>query len=140
MVIKLAVSWRDRFLDDAAKLFGLPREELAEFADAMAEGDERRVAEWAERNKIAERDFLVLSTMYVLYKTEDKVSDMLEGLELRVDEAVALAGSLTAQLVNGVAPENRRALLAQILLAAALQIEDKETREKIAEFASALLA
>lgn len=117
----------------------MSKEELAEFADAMAEGDERRIAEWAERNKIAERDFLVLSTMYVLYKTEDKVSDMLEGLELRVDEAVALAGSLTAQLINGVAQENRKALLAQILLAAALQIEDKETREKIAEFAGSLL-
>ncbi len=133
------MSWRDKFLEDAGKLFGLSKEELAEFADAMAEGDERRIAEWAERNKIAERDFLVLSTMYVLYKTEDKVSDMLEGLELRVDEAVALAGSLTAQLINGVAQENRKALLAQILLAAALQIEDKETREKIAEFAGSLL-
>jgi len=120
-------------------LFGISAKELAEFADAMSRGDEKAVAEWAERNKIGEKDFLVLSTMYVLYKTEDKVSGLLEGLELRVDEAVAYVGSLTAQLVNGLGADKGRTLLAQILLAAALQIEDRETREKIAEFAGSLL-
>lgn len=135
----MSTEWMERFLDDAVRLFGMPRGELAKFADAMAKGDEKEITEWAERNKVTDRDFLVLSTMYVLYKTEDKVSNMLEGLELKLDEAVALVGSLAAQLINGVAKDSRKALLAQMLLAAALQIEDKETREKIAEFASSLL-
>ncbi|MGC8583463.1 MAG: hypothetical protein ACP5KY_02690 [Thermoproteus sp.] len=135
----MSSDWTARFIADAGRLFGISADELAKFADAMAKGDERAVAEWAERNKIGDRDFLVLSTMYILYKTEDKVSDMLEGLELRVDEAVAFVGSLTAQLVNGLGADRGKALLAQILLAAALQIEDKETREKMAEFAGSLL-
>jgi hypothetical protein len=135
----MSSDWTARFIADAEKLFGISAKELAEFADAMSRGDEKAVAEWAERNKIGEKDFLVLSTMYVLYKTEDKVSGLLEGLELRVDEAVAYVGSLTAQLVNGLGADKGRTLLAQILLAAALQIEDRETREKVAEFAGSLL-
>ncbi|MEL9990678.1 MAG: hypothetical protein QXP98_11305 [Thermoproteus sp.] len=134
------MSWLERFIEDAEKLFGISKEELTKFVDVMSRGDEKGVEEWARRNGVGEKDFLVLSTMYVLYKAEDRVSEVLEGLELKVDEAVALIGSLTAQLINGVELENRRVLLAQILLAAALQIEDREIRNKMAELASAFIS
>ncbi|MEZ0249162.1 MAG: hypothetical protein ABWJ97_07785 [Thermoproteus sp.] len=134
------MSWSERFVEDAERLFGISKEELTKFVDIMSRGDERGVEEWAERNGVEEKDFLVLSTMYVLYKAEDRVSEVLEGLELKVDEAVALIGSLTAQLINGMELENKKILLAQILLAAALQIEDGEIRKKMAELASTFIS
>ncbi|CCC82560.1 hypothetical protein [Thermoproteus tenax] len=127
--------WSSRFIRDANRLFGLPEGELKDFMEVMAKGDAERLEEWTRRNNVEEGDFLVLSAMYILYKTEERVSGILEGLELKADEAIALAGSLMAQLVNGMEAENRGAIMAQILLTAALQIDDKEIREKIAEIA-----
>lgn len=133
------MAWLDKFAEDAERLFKLPREELRKFAEAMAQGDEEAVRNWAEHNGMGDKDFLVLATIYVLYRTEDKVSEILEGLKLRIDEAIALAGGLTAQLINGVEEDNRRVVLAQMLLAAALQISDRDIRNKIAEFARTLI-
>lgn len=127
--------WSSRFIRDANRLFGLPEGELKDFMEVMAKGDAERLEEWTRRNNVEEGDFLVLSAMYILYKTEERVSGILEGLELKADEAIALVGSLMAQLVNGMEAENRGAIMAQILLTAALQIDDKEIREKIAEIA-----
>ncbi|MFB6491165.1 MAG: hypothetical protein TU35_008035 [Thermoproteus sp. AZ2] len=132
-------AWLEEFVAGVEKLFGIRREEAKGFAEAMARGDEELVKSWLEKNGLSDEDFLVLSAMYVLYKAEEKVSEILEGLELRVDEAIALVGSLMAQLINGVGGEDKRAVLAQILLASALQIEDKELRDKIAGFARSLL-
>lgn len=133
-------AWLEEFAAGVERLFGIRREEAKEFAEAMARGDEELVKSWLEKNGVGDEDFLVLSAMYVLYRAEDKVSEILEGLELRVDEAIALVGSLMAQLINGIGGEDKRAVLAQILLASALQIEDKELRDKIAGFAKSLLS
>jgi len=133
------VSWVDKFLTDAEKMFQIPRRELEKFVMYMMENPEK-VQEWAEHLQISDADFLMLSTIYTLYKTEERVINILSDMELKVDEAVGLISTATANLLNTLPQEDRKVVLAQVLLATALQIEDANLRNSLAEYAKILLA
>jgi len=133
------VSWIDKFLADAEKMFQIPRRELEKFVMYMMENPEK-VQEWAEHLQISDADFLMLSTIYTLYKTEERVINILSDMELKVDEAVGLISTATANLLNTLPQEDRKVVLAQVLLATALQIEDANLRNSLAEYAKILLA
>jgi hypothetical protein len=133
------VSWVDKFLADAEKMFQIPRQELEKFVAYMTESPEK-VQEWAERLQISDTDFLMLTTVYVLYKTEEKVLNILSDMELKVDEAIGLISTATANLLNALPQEDRKVVLAQVLLAIALQTEDASLRNSLAEYAKILLA
>jgi hypothetical protein len=133
------VSWVDKFLADAEKMFQIPRQELEKLVAYMMESPEK-VQEWAERLQISETDFLMLTTVYVLYKTEEKVLNILSDMELKVDEAIGLISTATANLLNALPQEDRKVVLAQVLLAIALQTEDASLRNSLAEYAKILLA
>jgi hypothetical protein len=133
------VSWVDKFLADAEKMFQIPRQELEKFVAYMMESPEK-VQEWAERLQISDTDFLMLTTVYVLYKTEEKVLNILSDMELKVDEAIGLISTATANLLNALPQEDRKVVLAQVLLAIALQTEDESLRNSLAEYAKILLA
>jgi hypothetical protein len=139
MVYCSTVSWIDKFLADAEKMFQIPRRELEKFVVYMAENPEK-VQEWAEQLQISDTDFLMLSTIYTLYKTEEKVIDILSDMELKVDEAIGLISTATANLLNALPQEDRKVVLAQVLLAIALQTEDAGLRNSLAEYAKILLA
>jgi hypothetical protein len=104
----------------------------------MLESPEK-VQEWAERLQISETDFLMLTTIYTLYKTEEKVVNLLSDMELKVDEAIGLISTATANLLNALPQEERKVILAQVLLATALQTEDSALRNSLAEYAKILL-
>jgi hypothetical protein len=133
------VSWVDKFLADAEKMFQIPRQELEKFVAYMMESPEK-VQEWAERLQISDTDFLMLTTVYVLYKTEEKVLNILSDMELKVDETIGLVSTATANLLNALPQEDRKVVLAQVLLAIALQTEDASLRNSLAEYAKILLA
>ncbi len=133
------MSWVDKFLADAEKMFQIPRQELEKFVAYMMESPEK-VQEWAERLQISDTDFLMLTTVYVLYKTEEKVLNILSDMELKVDEAIGLISTATANLLNALPQEDRKVVLAQVLLAIALQTEDASLRNSLAEYAKILLA
>ena len=133
------MSWVDKFLTDAEKMFQIPRRELEKFVMYMMENPEK-VQEWAEHLQISDADFLMLSTIYTLYKTEERVINILSDMELKVDEAVGLISTATANLLNTLPQEDRKVVLAQVLLATALQIEDANLRNSLAEYAKILLA
>jgi hypothetical protein len=133
------VSWVDKFLADAEKMFQIPRQELEKFVAYMTESPEK-VQEWAERLQISDTDFLMLTTVYVLYKTEEKVLNILSDMELKVDEAIGLISTATANLLNALPQEDRKVVLAQVLLAIALQTEDASLRNSLAEYAKILIA
>ena len=133
------MSWIDKFLADAEKMFQIPRRELEKFVMYMMENPEK-VQEWAEHLQISDADFLMLSTIYTLYKTEARVINILSDMELKVDEAVGLISTATANLLNTLPQEDRKVVLAQVLLATALQIEDANLRNSLAEYAKILLA
>jgi len=133
------VSWVNKFLADAEKMFQIPRQELEKFVAYMMESPEK-VQEWAERLQISDTDFLMLTTVYVLYKTEEKVLNILSDMELKVDEAIGLISTATANLLNALPQEDRKVVLAQVLLAIALQTEDTSLRNSLAEYAKILLA
>lgn len=78
--------------------------------------------------------------LYILYKTEEKVFAALSDLELKVDEAVGLASTIAANILNALPEEERRPILAQLILAIALQVEDAAIRNSLAEYARVLLA
>jgi hypothetical protein len=133
------MSWVDKFIADAEQMFQLPRHELEKFVMYMMEKPEN-LQEWAERLQISDTDFLMLTTIYTLYKTEEKVIDILSDMELKVDEAVGLISTATANLLNALPQEDRKIVLAQVLLATALQTEDTNLRNSLAEYAKILLA
>ena len=133
------MSWVDKFIADVEKMFQLPRHELEKFVMYMMEKPEN-IQEWAERLQISDTDFLMLTTIYTLYKTEEKVIDILSDMELKVDEAVGLISTATANLLNALPQEDRKIVLAQVLLATALQTEDTNLRNSLAEYAKILLA
>ena len=133
------MSWVDKFIADAEQMFQLPRHELEKFVMYMMEKPEN-IQEWAERLQISDTDFLMLTTIYTLYKTEEKVIDILSDMELKVDEAVGLISTATANLLNALPQEDRKIVLAQVLLATALQTEDANLRNSLAEYAKILLA
>ncbi|MCC6066602.1 MAG: hypothetical protein LM562_02350 [Pyrobaculum sp.] len=133
------MSWVDKFIADAEQMFQLPRHELEKFVMYMMEKPEK-IQEWAERLQISDTDFLMLTTIYTLYKTEEKVIDILSDMELKVDEAVGLISTATANLLNALPQEDRKIVLAQVLLATALQTEDTNLRNSLAEYAKILLA
>jgi hypothetical protein len=133
------MSWVDKFIADAEQMFQLPRHELEKFVMYMMEKPEN-IQEWAERLQISDTDFLMLTTIYTLYKTEEKVIDILSDMELKVDEAVGLISTATANLLNALPQEDRKIVLAQVLLATALQTEDTNLRNSLAEYAKILLA
>jgi hypothetical protein len=120
-------------------MFQLPRHELEKFVMYMMEKPEN-IQEWAERLQFSDTDFLMLTTIYTLYKTEEKVIDILSDMELKVDEAVGLISTATANLLNALPQEDRKIVLAQVLLATALQTEDTNLRNSLAEYAKILLA
>jgi len=119
-------------------MFQIPRQELEKFVMYMLESPEK-VQEWAERLQISETDFLMLTTIYTLYKTEEKVVNLLSDMELKVDEAIGLISTATANLLNALPQEERKVILAQVLLATALQTEDSALRNSLAEYAKILL-
>lgn len=131
------MSWREKFIADAENMFNIPRRELEEFLKYMSE-DPEKIHNWAERLGISEADFLMLTTIYTLYKTEEKVLEILSNLELHVDEAVSLVSTAAASVLNSLDPGERKSILAQMLLATALQLEDKGLRESLAEYAKLL--
>ncbi len=133
------VSWVEKFLDDAEKLFQIPRTELQKFVQYMLSEPEK-VQEWAEKLQISDSDFLMLTTIYTLYKTEEKVMELLSDIELKVDEAIGFISTATANLLNALPPEDRKPVLAQLLLAVALQTEDSSIRNSLAEYARIVLA
>jgi hypothetical protein len=133
------MSWVDKFIADAEQMFQLPRHELEKFVMYMMEKPEN-IQEWAERLQISDTDFLMLTTIYTLYKTEEKVINILSDMELKVDEAVGLISTATANLLNALPQEDRKIVLAQVLLATALQTEDANLRNSLAEYAEILLA
>jgi hypothetical protein len=133
------MSWVDKFIADSEQMFQLPRHELEKFVMYMMEKPEN-IQEWAERLQISDTDFLMLTTIYTLYKTEEKVIDILSDMELKVDEAVGLISTATANLLNALPQEDRKIVLAQVLLATALQTEDTNLRNSLAEYAKILLA
>jgi hypothetical protein len=133
------MSWVDKFIADVEKMFQLPRHELEKFVMYMMEKPEN-IQEWAERLQFSDTDFLMLTTIYTLYKTEEKVIDILSDMELKVDEAVGLISTATANLLNALPQEDRKIVLAQVLLATALQTEDTNLRNSLAEYAKILLA
>ena len=131
------MSWREKFIADAENMFNIPRRELEEFLKYMSE-DPEKIHNWSERLGISEADFLMLTTIYTLYKTEEKVLEILSNLELHVDEAVSLVSTAAASVLNSLDPGERKPILAQMLLATALQLEDKGLRESLAEYAKLL--
>jgi len=133
------VDWVAQFLADAEKMFSIPRAELEKFVQYMSSNPEK-VQEWAEKLQIDEGDLLMLTTLYILYKTEEKVFAALSDLELKVDEAVGLASTIAANILNALPEEERRPILAQLILAIALQVEDAAIRNSLAEYARVLLA
>ncbi|ABP51503.1 MULTISPECIES: hypothetical protein [Pyrobaculum] len=133
------MSWVEKFLDDAEKLFQIPRTELQKFVQYMLSEPEK-VQEWAEKLQISDSDFLMLTTIYTLYKTEEKVMELLSDIELKVDEAIGFISTATANLLNALPPEDRKPVLAQLLLAVALQTEDSSIRNSLAEYARIVLA
>lgn len=132
------MDWRERFLADAERLFQLPRERLEKFLEQMEAGAEG-LQEWAEESSLGDMDLLMLLTVYSLYKTEERVMGILSGLDLKVEEAVTLASTAAASVLNGVGEEERRVILAQLLLAVALQLEDQGLRNSLAEYARTLV-
>lgn len=133
------MDWLEKFLTDAEKIFQIPREKLEEFAKYMAT-DPEKVQQWAESLNLTEIDFIMLTTIYTLYKTEEKVGNLLADLELKVDEAIGFISTAAATLLNGLPPEDRKIILAQLILATALQLEDQPLRNSLAEYAKILLA
>lgn len=133
------MNWVEKFLDDAEKLFQIPRTELQKFVQYMLSEPEK-VQEWAEKLQISDSDFLMLTTIYTLYKTEEKVMELLSDIELKVDEAIGFISTAAANLLNALPPEDRKPVLAQLLLAVALQTEDPSVRNSLAEYARIVLA
>jgi len=132
------VDWVEKFLNDAEKMFQIPRSELEKFVQYML-SDPVKVQEWAERLQISDTDFLMLTTIYTLYKTEDRVIDLLSNIELKVDEAIGLISTAAANLLNALPQEDRKPILAQLILAIALQTEDAQLRNSLAEYAKVIL-
>ncbi|MCU7786672.1 hypothetical protein ODS41_01845 [Pyrobaculum sp. 3827-6] len=133
------MDWVDKFLADAENMFQIPRQELEKFVKYMLTQPEK-VQEWAEKLQISDTDFLMLTTIYTLYKTEEKVINMLSDMDLKVDEAIGLTSTLAANLLNSLPEEDRKPILAQLLLAIALQTEDQQLRNSLAEYAKIVLA
>ncbi|AET32107.1 hypothetical protein [Pyrobaculum ferrireducens] len=133
------MDWVDKFLADAENMFQIPRQELEKFVKYMLTEPEK-VQEWAEKLQISDTDFLMLTTIYTLYKTEEKVINMLSDMDLKVDEAIGLTSTLAANLLNSLPEEDRKPILAQLLLAIALQTEDQQLRNSLAEYAKIVLA
>lgn len=133
------MDWLEKFFTDAENMFQIPRHELEKFVNYMLIEPEK-VQEWAERLQISDTDFLMLTTIYTLYKTEDKVIDLLSDMELKVDEAIGFISTVAANLLNSLPAEDRRPILAQLLLAIALQTEDQQLRNSLAEYAKIVLA
>ncbi|AAL64960.1 hypothetical protein [Pyrobaculum aerophilum] len=132
------MDWVEKFLNDAEKMFQIPRSELEKFVQYML-SDPVKVQEWAERLQISDTDFLMLTTIYTLYKTEDRVIDLLSNIELKVDEAIGLISTAAANLLNALPQEDRKPILAQLILAIALQTEDAQLRNSLAEYAKVIL-
>jgi hypothetical protein len=61
-------------------------------------------------------------------------------MELKVDEAIGLISTATANLLNALPQDDRKVVLAQVLLAIALQTEDASLRNSLAEYAKILIA
>jgi len=53
---------------------------------------------------------------------------------------VGLASTIAANILNALPEEERRVILAQLILAIALQVEDAAIRNSLAEYARVLLA
>ncbi|RFA93279.1 hypothetical protein [Pyrobaculum aerophilum] len=132
------MDWVEKFLNDAEKMFQIPRSELEKFVQYML-SDPVKVQDWAERLQISDTDFLMLTTIYTLYKTEDRVIDLLSNIELKVDEAIGLISTAAANLLNALPQEDRKPILAQLILAIALQTEDAQLRNSLAEYAKVIL-
>jgi len=132
------MDWIERFIADVEKMFQISREELRKFVQYMSESPEK-LQQWAEEVDIDDAGFLMLTTIYTMYKTEEKISNILESLEVKIDEAVALVATITATILNTLPEEDRRPILAQILLATALQLEDRVLRNSLVEYAKLII-
>lgn len=129
----------EKFLIDAEKIFQIPREKLEKFIEYLTR-DPEKVQEWAEELQLSDVDFLMLTTIYTLYKTEGRVTSLLSQLELKVEEAVGLISTAAASILNSLPQDERRPILAQLILATALQLEDTALRNSLVEYARVLLA
>ncbi len=133
------MDWLDEFVEDAQSILDLPRDALMEFARYAANSDGEALSEWVSRHGVDEGRLLVLSSLYIIYSTRDKVSDMMERLgDMRVEEAVGLIGGLISGLANSL-PNASRLIVAQSLVVAALQLEDEALRRGLAELAKSLV-
>lgn len=129
----------EKFLIDAEKIFQIPRDKLKKFVEYIS-SDPEKVQEWAEEIQLPDIDFLMLTTIYTLYKTEEKVTELLSQLELKLDEAVGLISTAAASLLNSLPQDDRKPILAQLILSTALQLEDAALRNSLVEYARVLLA
>ncbi|MFN7106101.1 MAG: hypothetical protein ACK4M3_05915 [Pyrobaculum sp.] len=133
------MDWMEKFLIDAEKIFQIPRDKLKKFVEYIS-SDPEKVQEWAEEIQLPDIDFLMLTTIYTLYKTEEKVTELLSQLELKLDEAVGLISTAAASLLNSLPQDDRKPILAQLILSTALQLEDAALRNSLVEYARVLLA
>ncbi len=134
------MDWLEEFVEDAQSVVELPKEALREFATYVAHSDGEALGDWVSRYGVDEARLLVLSSLYTIYSTRDKVADMMEKLgDMRVEEAVGLIGGLISNLANGV-PNASRLIVAQSLLVAALQLEDESLRRSLADLAKNLVS
>lgn len=132
------MDWKEKFITDAQQMFKIPKEKLEQFIQYMMYTPEK-IQDWVEETQIAETDFLILATIYALYKNEDKTLEIITDLDLKVDEAIALASTTAAALLNALPPEDQKPVLAQLLLATALQLENTNLRNALAEYAKLLI-
>ncbi|MCC6020777.1 MAG: hypothetical protein LM577_05365 [Thermoproteaceae archaeon] len=132
------MSWIERFVTDAERVLRIPRERLEEFIKCMLEGPDR-IEQWVDEAQLSSLDFLTLTAMYAIYKAEDRVVGMLSSAELRVDEAVGLASVVFASALNALPPEDRKLVLAQFVIATALQLDDQALKDSLTQYAALLV-
>jgi len=129
--------WREDFVEDVSKMLNLPPEAVEKFIEIVNKGEEEALDEWADQYGISDETLLLLSAMLIMYSTHDKVYETLSNLSLRVDEAVNLVGTLVANMANEF-PDASRLIIAQALLIAAVQVEDRRLREALVNLANGL--
>jgi hypothetical protein len=132
------MSWIERFVTDAERVLRIPRERLEEFIKCMLEGPDR-IEQWVDEAQLSSLDFLTLTAMYAIYKAEDRVVGMLSSAELRVDEAVGLASVVFASALNALPSEDRKLVLAQFVIATALQLDDQALKDSLTQYAALLV-
>ncbi len=133
------MDWLDEFVEDAQSVVELPKEALREFATYVAHSDGEALSDWVSRYGVDEARLLVLSSLYTIYSTRDRVADMMDKLgDMRVEDAVGLIGGLISNLANSI-PSASRLIVAQSLLVAALQLEDESLRRSLADLAKNLV-